>query len=445
MKKVIIILQHRVPQLEKDAIQSTMLSSHWRASLLLAAPHRLAFAAGALIFAISALWWALLLGLRVAGVTPVSALPLGIAHSVLMCFGYMPLFFVGFLFTAGPKWLDVPPVDARTLLTPVATLTAAWLLFIAGVHLHIPIAALAVAIAAAAWSGIALRFAHMVGASSAADRVHAKVVATGGLVAAVALWSISVAILQGAFMVIRIAVVVGIWGAMAVVFVAVSHRMIPFFTAGVVPMLNAWRPMWLLALLVGTLVVELAFAVLDLTVWPLPLAVRGVQTTIEFVAATIVLILAVKWGLMQSLRTRLLAMLHVGFVWLGIALALQAASHGLMLATADQLSLGLAPTHALTMGYMGAMLFAMATRVSAGHSGRSLVADDFIWRLFWTQQLATLLRILAAAWPLWSISSSSWPMRLTALAGTLWALASVTWAVRHCLWYGQARADGKPG
>ena len=33
---------------------------------------------------------------------------------------------------------------------------------------------------------------------------------------------------------------------MAGVFVTVSHRMIPFFSASAIPKLDAWRPFWLL-------------------------------------------------------------------------------------------------------------------------------------------------------------------------------------------------------
>ena len=61
--------------------------------------------------------------------------------------------------------------------------------------------------------------------------------------------------------------------------------------------------------------------------------------------------------------------------------------------------LGLAPTHALSMGYLGATLIAMITRVAAGHSGRPLAADDLAWALYWTLQAATLLRVGAALWP----------------------------------------------
>jgi len=410
----------------------------WQLSTLLQAPHRLSFAAGVAVLAVSSLWWALLLSLSATGVPVHWAVPRPIAHSVLMAFGYMPLFFVGFLFTAGPKWLGQPAVEARVLLRPVATYALAWIGYMVAVHVDAGAAAVCVALAAAAWTSVVVKFARMVTRSRAADRTHAKLVLVGLAAGALALWCIPLALALEAFTVARIAVLVGIWGCMAIVFVAVSHRMIPFFTANVVPTLNAWRPMWLLGVFVGVIALELVFAILDLTVWPLGTIVRFVQISLELVSAAVLLTMAVKWGLMQSLRARLLAMLHVGFVWLGLAVLLQAISHGLMFVTDDALSLGLAPTHALTMGFMGATLFAMATRVSAGHSGRHLVADDLVWTLFWTQQVATVLRIVAAVWP----ASPQW---LTPLAASLWALASVSWAIRYGLWYGRPREDGKPG
>lgn len=430
----------------KPALASTPLAaaaaverSHaWRWSLIISAPHRLGFAGGALVMAASALWWAVAMAARAASVNLPWAIPPAIAHSVLMCFGFMPLFFVGFLFTAGPKWLGQPAVDPAALVRPITCTVIGWLVYVLAVHTNAWLAAACVALVAAGWAHTTFNFARLVRSSQALDRVHAKFILAACVAGGCALWGVAIGLAFAQFTFVRISVVVGLWGFVALVYVTVAHRMTPFFTANVLPTLNAWRPMWLLGLFVAALMLELVFALLDLIIWPMPFGLRAAQAVVEVAIAMALLALAVKWGLMQSLRARLLAMLHVGFVWLAITMALQATSHLLMLFTGDRVSLGLAPVHALTMGFMGATLMAMATRVSAGHSGRSLIADNLVWILFWFQQTATVLRVVAAIW-----TDSGMP--LTAVAATLWATASVTWAVRYGLWYGRPRIDGQPG
>ena len=435
--KVIALKPH--PSVVPDPIGGTEAASRaWRWSLVLTAPHRLGFAAGALIMAVSALWWTLALIARAASLNLAFAVPPAIAHSVLMGFGFMPLFFVGFLFTAGPKWLGQPAVDSAGLVRPIALIVAGWLLFVPAVHFHSWAAAACVVLVAAGWSVITIRFVRLVRSSRAPDRLHATVVMLACVVGSVALSAVVIGLAAAQFTLIRISVMAGLWGFVAVVYVAVAHRMIPFFTANVVPRLSAWHPLWLLAVFVSALLIELAFAVLELVVWPVPFGWRIAQVVLEVPMAAALLALAGKWGLMQSLRARLLAMLHVGFVWFGITMVLQAISHVLMLLTDGRASLGLAPTHALTMGFMGATLMAMATRVSAGHSGRSLVADNVVWVLFWTQQLATTLRLVAAVWAEVAIP-------LTVIAAILWTASTVSWAVRYGLWYGQPRFDGQSG
>jgi uncharacterized protein involved in response to NO len=131
-------------------------------------------------------------------------------------------------------------------------------------------------------------------------------------------------------------------------------------------------------------------------------------------------------------------MLHGGFVWLGVALALLGASHALAAWQGEGAALGLAPLHALTMGYLGATLMAMVTRVTAGHSGRPLAADKVVWALYLLLQAATLLRVLAALWP-------ALPMAVTLLAAALWTATCTGWAWRYGGWLARPRADGRPG
>ena len=161
--------------------------------------------------------------------------------------------------------------------------------------------------------------------------------------------------------------------------------------------------------------------------------VRGL---LELVAGCIVLWLAVAWGLVQSLRIRLLGMLHIGFVWLGLSFVLGGASQLLGLASGAPV-LGLGALHALSMGCLGSLMLAMVTRVSCGHSGRALVADNTVWGLFWGLQLATVLRISGAL--------PGAPGGLILVAALIWATVMAVWGVRYGSWFGRLRVDGKPG
>ncbi|MDP3082910.1 MAG: NnrS family protein [Rubrivivax sp.] len=413
-------------------------STSWRFGRLLSAPHRLGFMAGALMLALSALWWAAVLALRQFAPGLAWAVPPSLGHGLLMALGFTPFFIVGFLFTAGPRWLGQPEVAARNLLVPVLALLAGWMLVLPGLTLAAGLAAAGMALVALGWAALCLHFSRLLLTSRATDRLHASLVALAAWVGVLAMALAAAALLRGDTTLLRAATQLALWGFVAPVFAAVSHRMIPFFSASALPFLDAWRPTWLLWTLMAVLWLEAAFALAELWWWPLPAALRWAQVAFEAPAAALLLWLALRWGLVQSLRIRLLAMLHGGFVWLGLALALAALSHALMAATGGAMSLGLAPLHAMTMGYLGATLFAMATRVSAGHSGRPLAADNPAWALYWVLQTAVLLRVVAAVWPAASTV-------LTWAALLAWAMAVVGWALRYGSWFGRPRADGRPG
>lgn len=394
------------------------------------------------MMALSALWWAAMLLARALDWALPWAVPPSAAHGLLMSQGFMPLFMAGFLFTAGPKWLGLPEVPARSLLPAVALMLAGWLLALPGLHWHPLLAGAGIAAVASGWSLLCWRFILLLRKSRVDDLTHAAVVAVACGIGAASLWLATAALALGDITLLRGATLLGLWGFVAAVFVTVSHRMIPFFSASAVPRLDAWRPMWLLWVLVAIIWLELLPALAELWWWPLPPLLRWAQVALEVPAALLLLWLAARWGLVQSLKIRLLAMLHGGFLWLGIALALFALSHALMALSAGELSLGLAPLHAMTMGYLGATLLAMATRVSSGHGGRPLAADNTAWVLYWMLQLAVLLRVLA------SLGAGAAPVittALTLLAALAWVLATVGWAIRCGNWFGRPRIDGRPG
>jgi len=100
------------------------------------------------------------------------------------------------------------------------------------------------------------------------------------------------------------------WWLLTPLFMVVGHRMIPFFSASALPKYEAFRPDWALRLLLAVSVIHGALAMADLArlAWPVDLA-----------GAACALWLSWKWQLRRSLAVPILAMLHLGFAWLGIA------------------------------------------------------------------------------------------------------------------------------
>jgi len=426
---------------------TTIPRATWRFAWLYAAPHRMAFAAGALMLALSALWWAAaMLGLS-SGHALHFGLPLYQAHGLVMALGFMPLFFAGFLFTAGPKWLGHGPVDAAELAPPLLAQVAGWAVFLLGTHgrdaaFGAVFGAMGLAAVAAGWTQLWLRFVAMLRTSIVPDRAHAKVIAVAGGFGTLALWAAAAGVALSEVALVRAAIHGALWLFIGMVYASVAHRMIPFFSAAAVPVLDAWRPMWLLWAFITAFALEGALAVFDTLFGPLPFALQALQGALEVPAGVALLALALRWGLVQSLRVRLLAMLHLGFVWLGLAFVLAGVSHLMSAMSEGASTLGVAPLHAYTMGFLGSTLIAMATRVSAGHGGRTLAADDLVWVVFWVLQAAVVARVVAGVL---SASGVAGAMPLIAAAAVTWGVVCAAWALRYGRWYGTPRADGRPG
>ena len=416
------------------------LDKRWRVPYLLLAPHRLGFFLAMLVLVASGLWWALVQLDRFSAVLnlPYTVAP-WLVHATVMVFGFIPLFFSGFLFTAGPKWLGVEPPAVRALLVALPLHAVGWLLWLAGAHLHplLALAGLAAACGGLCW--VSVLFWRLVLRSRAEDQLHARIIAGACAVGCISLLGVLVAMALGQYAVARACVLTGLWGFVVVVYVVVAHRMIPFFTSSAMPMVALWRPFWVLWLMLAAAALEVLAVWLELygpVGTPAASAWMLLRGTLELVIGMLLLWLASVWGLVQSLKNRLLAMLHIGFLWLGLAYLLGGAAQWLgWLQGAPVLGLGV--LHALSMGCLASLMLAMVTRVSCGHSGRALVADPVTWCLFWLLQLATVLRIAAAV--------PGTPAGLLLAAALLWAAAMAVWGTRLAGWYGRLRSDGRPG
>jgi len=412
----------------------------WRWRHLLLAPHRLGFFLAVSVLAFAGVWWALVQLDRVSGLLhlPYAVSP-SLVHATVMTFGFIPLFFSGFLFTAGPKWLGVRGLEVLQLRAPLVLQAVGWMAWVVGGHVHAALAGAGLTVSLIGLGWMVVLFWRLILASTAEDRLHAKVIGVAGAVGWLSLGGACLALWLDAPALGRACVLTGLWGFVLVTYVTVAHRMIPFFTSSAVPMVAVWRPFWVLWVLLAAAALEAAAVWVEFSggstgdagrVW------TGLRGLLELAAGGIVLWLAVVWGLVQSLKIRLLAMLHIGFVWLGLAYLLAGASQLLGLVSGAPV-LGLGALHALSMGCLASLMLAMVTRVSCGHSGRALVADNTVWVLFWALQLATFLRIAGAV--------AGAPAVLIPLAALLWALVMGVWSARYGSWYGRPRRDGKPG
>ncbi|MDP1954686.1 MAG: NnrS family protein [Polaromonas sp.] len=418
-----------------------MVDPRWRAAHLLLAPHRLGFFLAMGVLTGAGVWWALVQLDRVSGLLSLPyALSPSLVHGVVMTFGFLPLFFSGFLFTAGPKWLAVAPPAARQVMAPLLLQGGGWLLWLTGAHLHGLTALAGLVLACTGLSWVTLMFWRLIRRSRAEDQLHARSVGVACVVGCVSLAGVALSLFLGLPALARAWVLTGLWGFVVVVYMVVAHRMIPFFTSSAMPLIDAWRPFWALWLMLAVAAGEVIAVWVE---WQGPpqglagawwMAVRG---SLELAAGGVLLWLAVIWGLVQSLKNRLLAMLHIGFVWLGLALLLGGLSQWLGWAQGAPV-LALGSLHALTMGCLASLMLAMVTRVSCGHSGRALVADGRVWALFWLLQAATLLRLGAAA-------QSPWAAWLLLAAAMLWAAVMLAWGGRLANWYGRPRTDGRSG
>lgn len=394
-----------------------------------AAPHRLMFLAGTLQALLAMGFWMSVMGAR-AGLWPTTAWPLFAVlppawwHAEVMLAGVLGFFICGFILTAGPRWQgqgDLPPIrylPAFGLLAGGAlgvwlALALPWLL-----APSLLLAGLGLAVVAITLAGVACRPAagheHITYASLALG------LAAAGL-ALLATFALDILDAGAA----RLGIGLLLWGFVLPIFLVVTHRMLPFFTGSALTGYVARRPPWALRLL---LIASLGHSALDglgLIFW------RG---GVDLSAALTALYLSWRWWDARVPGQRMLLVLHGAFAWVGLAFLLFASESAA--STLRPGLFGLAPLHALTLGYCSAMLVGMASRVVLGHSGRPIVAEGTMWWAFWLMQVTALLRV---AGDLLAIPLLLW------LASGCWLAAFGRWAWHYAPLLWQPCRDGRPG
>lgn len=406
-----------------------MMQAPWKT--FTAAPHRMFFWGGVLQAVLVMAWWLADLGGRYGGFYPPIAwtvTPLD-AHAFLMLFTVFPFLIFGFLMTTYPRWMSGQEVERRYYVPGFLLMLFGALFFYVGLKWAWGLAFSAFMLLTgwgAALTGLLRVYFHAQHPDKRHPRLTSLALVAGWLLAAT--WFLGQ--LTGYDFLVTAAKSGGAWLFLLPIFFAVSHRMIPFFSANVIRDYRIVRPDWALWLVP---LAALMHTVLELA------GLAGWLWIPDLAMAVSALYLTWVWRLRDSLAQPLLAMLHIGFAWLGIALLLYSAQSLAVLS--DTSILAKAPLHALVIGCYSSLVLGMVSRVTLGHSGRPLKADRLTWAIFLIFQLAVIARIVAD-FPGVPFSIKS---HLYLCAGLIWLLCFGVWAYRQLPIYLSKRADGQPG
>ena len=401
--------------------------------ILQTAPHRIMFFGGALQILAVMLWFLLELLTRNGvfwhpidwGIAPSAS------HAYLMIYGLFPFFMFGVQMTTFPRWLNGTEISQKFYVPAFMLLMFGAAGFYIGLLTNHTVLKAAICCTLTGW-GIALyALMRVLLDTPSQDKRHPKIIFGAAYLGWCCQMAYLIYLVTDNIMWVRFAIEGGLWLFLLPLFVTVAHRMIPFFTGGAIPQYKINTPYWPLWVMLAASACHglLEFNTLFSWLWvcDAPLAIAA-------------LYLSRQWGFSRSLKIPLLAVLHVGFVWLGFAMVLfTVQSLVLCFSGGHTFIWGLAPMHAMTIGFFVSILTGIATRVTLAHSGLSLVLDTPVKSILVGLQIVALLRVQADMLP---IENRQW---LYVAAGIVWLACFVPWVVRFIPFYWKQRADGQPG
>ena len=334
-------------------------------------------------------------------------------HAHEMIFGFAVAVIIGFLLTAGRNWTGLDTPSGR----PLMMLAALWL---AG--------RLAMAFGSGVWVAI-VELAFLPAAAAVLLRVLVKAKSTrnyfvGMLPAMLALANLffHLAVL-GVIDADPLTAMHLALGLIVVLETIVGGRVIPMFTFNGLRGVKQWRDVrldWAAAIATG---VALLLWALGAGAWAGP---------VSLLAAVLQAVRLGGWNPWATRGTPLLWVLHLGYLWIPLGLALVAlAQFGVLPRSAG--------IHALAIGATGGLIIGMITRTALGHTGRMLVAGPMETAAYALVLLAALVRVLTVALiPAAQVGGVH-------AAATLWSLGFLVYLWRYGPFLLRARVDGKAG
>jgi uncharacterized protein involved in response to NO len=323
-------------------------------------------------------------------------------HIHEMLFGFVGAAIAGFVLTAIPNWTGRQPLQGWPLLG----LVALWAAGRAAVTYSAVVGIVAAAV-------IDVAFLVVLAAIAAREIVVGENWRNLPIIAALALLALCNALFHAGLLrtelfEMRAATELGWRLGITVVIMLIAligGRIIPNFTGNWLDKRGEERPPPFGPFDTLTLIVTGA----ALLYWSLAPAGPMVAEALAVAAIANVMRL-VRWRGHRTFSEPLLWILHLGYAWLPIGLALLGAS--LMTTQVPQT----AAIHALTAGLMAVMIVAVATRATLGHTGRPLHAGIGTAAIYALIIGSAIARVGGALW-------TPYYMEALALAGVLWGAA----------------------
>jgi uncharacterized protein involved in response to NO len=355
------------------------------------------------------------------GAVPIPPLPAHLWHGHEMLFGFAGAAIAGFLLTAVPSWTGARGFAGLPLILVVALWAAGRFAMISATMLP-------------PWlTGVLeLAFLPAIAVLLAPPLVRAGNRNTPMLAVIGVLWladaAFVVSMISGDALIAQRALRVAI-DVVLILITVIGGRIVPSFTANALRQRGETvqlvsRP-WLDRIVIAAMI---AIAVVDAG-WPdstLSAVLAGVAAAAHAVRLS-------GWRGRLTWPEPILWILHIGYAWLPIGLALKCvwllsgmhwSAHWL---------------HALTLGTFGTMILAVMTRASLGHTGRPLVVSR-------TTAVSYLLLTFAVVVRVWGPALGFFEYHQTVVAaGTLWSAAFALYLAVYAPIFLRPRVDGKPG
>ena len=355
------------------------------------------------------------------GATPMSALPPQLWHGHEMIFGFIAAAIAGFLLTAVPNWTGERGCAGRPLMAIAALWLAGRVAFATGDGLPREVLVIA---ELSFLPGVIVMVARSILRSSNRNWPLLLVLFAFWCGDAMFVYALSSGQAELAANALR-----GSLDITLILITVIGGRIIPAFTG------NALRARGSVVTVRSPRMLEKVVIVITVGYVSTDFAApsSGVTGIAAAAAALVHFYRLAGWHGFRSWREPIVWILHVGYVWLPVALALKAT---FVLTGA---SWAVQWQHALGAGAAGTMIIAVMTRASLGHTGRPLRVSRLIVIAYTVLFASVILRVFGA--PVLQLEYAS---ALTA-AGALWVLAFLLYSSVYTPILIGPRADGKPG